>query len=35
LRGSGYAEGTLFPWTLGDFSLMDAVKCGIVSKGGT
>ena len=24
LRGSGYAEGTLFPWTMSDFSLMDA-----------
>jgi len=23
LRGSGYAEGTLFPWTVSDFSLMD------------
>jgi hypothetical protein len=23
LRGSGYAEGTLFPWTMSDFSLMD------------
>ena len=22
LRGSGYAEGTLFPWTMSDFSLM-------------
>src|SRR5580700_10931200 len=21
LRGSGYAEGTLFPWTVSDFSL--------------
>ena len=20
LRGSGYAEGTLFPWTISDFS---------------
>ena len=30
LRGSGYAEGTLFPWTVGDFSLMDAIECGIV-----
>ena len=30
LRGSGYAEGTLFPWTLNDFSLMDAIECGIV-----
>lgn len=25
LRGSGYAEGTLFPWTVSDFSLMDAI----------
>ncbi len=30
LRGSGYAEGTLFPWTLSDFSLMDAIESGIV-----
>ena len=30
LRGSGYAEGTLFPWTISDFSLMDAIECGIV-----
>ncbi len=30
LRGSGYAEGTLFPWTMVDFSLMDAIECGIV-----
>jgi type III restriction enzyme len=30
LSGSGYAEGTLFPWTLSDFSLMDAIECGIV-----
>lgn len=30
LRGSGYAEGTLFPWTTSDFSLMDAIECGIV-----
>ena len=30
LAGSGYAEGTLFPWTLSDFSLMDAIECGIV-----
>ncbi|MEO9960744.1 MAG: DEAD/DEAH box helicase family protein [Nisaea sp.] len=30
LRGSGYAEGTLFPWTVTDFSLMDAIECGIV-----
>ncbi len=30
LSGSGYAEGTLFPWTMNDFSLMDAIECGIV-----
>jgi type III restriction enzyme len=30
LRGSGYAEGTLFPWTVSDFALMDAIECGIV-----
>ena len=30
LGGSGYAEGTLFPWTMCDFSLMDAIECGIV-----
>ncbi len=30
LRGSGWAEGTLFPWTVSDFSLMDAIECGIV-----
>lgn len=30
LRGSGYAEGTLFPWTVSDFSLIDAIECGIV-----
>ena len=30
LRGSGYQEGTLFPWTVCDFSLMDALECGIV-----
>ncbi len=30
LRGSGYAEGTLFPWTVSDFSLMDEIECGIV-----
>jgi hypothetical protein len=26
LRGSGYREGTLFPWTVCDFSLMDATR---------
>jgi len=30
LRGSGYPEGALFPWTMSDFSLMDAIECGIV-----
>ena len=30
LRGSGYAEATLFHWTVSDFSLMDAIECGIV-----
>jgi type III restriction enzyme len=30
LHGSGYKEGTLFPWTVSDFSLMDAIECGIV-----
>ena len=30
LRGSGYIEGTMFPWTMSDFSLMDAIESGIV-----
>jgi type III restriction enzyme len=30
LRGSGYAEGTLFPWVTSDFGLLDAIECGIV-----
>ena len=30
LAGSGYVEGTMFPWTMSDFSLMDAIECGIV-----
>ena len=30
LRGSGYDEGTLFPWVVSDFSLVDAIECGIV-----
>ena len=30
LSGSGWAEGTLFPWTVSDFSLVDAIECGIV-----
>ena len=30
LSGSGYQEGTLFHWTMSDFSLLDAIECGIV-----
>lgn len=30
LRGSGYQEGELFPWVISDFSLLDALECGIV-----
>jgi type III restriction enzyme len=30
LRGSGYQEGTMFPWTIYDFSLLDALECGVV-----
>ena len=30
LKGSGYREGTMFPWVVSDFSLMDAIECGIV-----
>ncbi len=30
LSGSGYREGSIFPWTVSDFSLMDAIECGIV-----
>lgn len=30
LRGSGYPEATLFPWVISDFSLIDAIECGIV-----
>ena len=30
LKGSGYPEGTLFPWVVSDFSLIDAIECGIV-----
>lgn len=30
LKGSGYREGTIFHWTVSDFSLMDAIECGIV-----
>jgi type III restriction enzyme len=30
LKGSGYPEGTLFPWVISDFSLIDAIESGIV-----
>ena len=30
LSGSGYLEGYIFPWVVSDFSLMDAIECGIV-----
>ncbi len=30
LRGSGYEEGTQFPWVVSDFALVDAIECGIV-----
>ena len=30
LSGSGYREGSLFGWTVCDFSLMDAIESGIV-----
>ncbi len=30
LSGSGYGEGVLFPWVVMDFSLIDAIECGIV-----
>lgn len=30
LKGSGYKEGTLFPWVVSDFSLIDAIESGLV-----
>jgi type III restriction enzyme len=30
LRGSGFREGTLFPWVVSDFALIDAIESGIV-----
>lgn len=30
LRGSGWHEGTLFPWVVSDFSLIDSIESGIV-----
>lgn len=30
LSGSGYGEGSIFPWVVSDFGLMDAIESGIV-----
>lgn len=30
LSGTGYGEGTIFPWVASDFGLMDAIESGIV-----
>ena len=30
LAGSGYSEGTFFPWVVSDFGLIDAIESGIV-----
>ena len=30
LQGSGYPEGYMFPWAIYDFSLLDALECGVV-----
>ncbi len=30
LKGSGYPEGTLFPWVVSDFALIDAIESGVV-----
>jgi type III restriction enzyme len=30
LSGSGYREGTLFPWVVSDFGLVEAIESGIV-----
>ena len=30
LKGSGYSEGTLFPWVISDFGLVDAIEAGLV-----
>jgi type III restriction enzyme len=30
LKGSGYSEGTLFPWVVSDFGLIDAIEAGLV-----
>lgn len=30
LKGSGYDEGTLYPWVVSDFALIDAIESGLV-----
>jgi len=30
IKGSGYDEGSPFPWIVSDFGLVDAIECGIV-----
>ncbi|MCM3659420.1 DEAD/DEAH box helicase family protein [Georgenia satyanarayanai] len=30
IAGSGYPEGFIYPWTVSDFSLMDAIESGLV-----
>lgn len=30
LKGSGWPEGTLFPWVVSDFALVDAIEAGVV-----
>lgn len=30
LKGSGWGEGSIFPWVVSDFGLMDAIESGIV-----
>lgn len=30
IQGSGFVEGSPFPWVVSDFSLVDAIECGIV-----
>ena len=29
IQGSGYPEGSPFPWIVSDFSLVDAIECGV------
>jgi len=30
LSGSGYGEGRIYPWTVSDFNLLDAIESGII-----